>query len=70
MKYFAAIARGLSVALVLSVFSIYSSTAAAQNANADQAVEEVVVTGSRIRRDPLSQAAAIMDIGAEKLDQS
>ena len=70
MKYFVAIARGLSVALVLSVFSIYSSTAAAQDANADEAVEEVVVTGSRIRRDPLNEAAAIMDIGAEKLDQT
>ena len=70
MKHLILIARGLSVALVLSVFSIYSSTAAAQDANADQVVEEVIVTGSRIRRDPLSEAAAIMDIGAEKLDQS
>ena len=70
MKYQVRIARGLSVALVLSIFSISSQTAIAQDSDAGEAVEEVVVTGSRIRRDPLSEAAAIMDIGAQKLDQS
>lgn len=70
MKYQVRIARGLSVALVLSTFSINYQTAFAQASDANEAVDEVVVTGSRIRRDPLSEAAAIMDIGAEKLDQS
>jgi iron complex outermembrane receptor protein len=70
MKYRAHIARGLSVALVLSGFSIGSQTAIAQDSDAREALEEVVVTGSRIRRDPLSESAAIMDIGSEKLDQS
>jgi iron complex outermembrane receptor protein len=70
MKYRVPIARGLSVALVLSVLSIYSSTAAAQDASADEAVEEVIVTGSRIRRDPLDEPVAIMDISTQDLERS
>lgn len=35
-----------------------------------EAVEEVVVTGSRIRRNPLDQAVAIMDISAADLNRS
>ncbi len=70
MKYLALIARGISVALVLSVFSIYSSTAAAQDANADEAVEEVIVTGSRIRRDPLDEPVAIMDVSTQDLERT
>ena len=46
MKYFASIARGLGVTLALSVFSFSPQTVFAQ----DDAVEEVVVTGSRIGR--------------------
>ncbi|MCZ6459786.1 MAG: TonB-dependent receptor, partial [Gammaproteobacteria bacterium] len=70
MKYLVPITRGLSVALVLSVFAMPYQEAIAQDADADDALEEVVVTGSRIRRDPLNEAAAIMEIGAERLDQT
>ncbi len=40
MKHLVPIARGLSVALVLSIFSIYSSSAVAQDADADEALED------------------------------
>ncbi len=65
-----AMIRGLSVALVFSVFSIHSNTALAQSNDANEALEEVVVTGSRIRRDPLNEAVAIMEIGTQDLDRS
>ena len=70
MKFLLPIARGLAVALVLSVFALPDQVAIAQDVGDDDALEEVVVTGSRIRRDPLSEAAAIMEIGSEKLDQT
>lgn len=34
------------------------------------ALEEVVVTGSRIRRNPLSEASPVQNIGLEQLDQT
>lgn len=64
------IARGSGLALVLSMFALPDQMAIAQDVGVDDTLEEVVVTGSRIRRDPLSEAAAIMDIGADKLDQT
>jgi iron complex outermembrane receptor protein len=70
MKYLVHIARGLSIALVLSVFAVPDQLALAQDAEAGDALEEVVVTGSRIRRDPLNEATAIMEIGVEKLNQT
>jgi iron complex outermembrane receptor protein len=70
MKFNVLLEKGLGFALVFSIFSIGPATVIAQETAANETVEEVVVTGSRIRRDPLSEAAAIMDIGAEKLDQS
>jgi iron complex outermembrane receptor protein len=70
MKYLVHITRGLSIALVLSVFAVPDRLAVAQDAAADEALEEVVVTGSRIRRDPLNEATAIMDIGVEKLNET
>ncbi len=35
-----------------------------------QEVEEVIITGSRIRRDPLSQPTAIMELSAESIEQT
>ena len=70
MKYLVSTAGGLCAALALSVFAVPIPEAAAQDAAVDEIIEEVVVTGSRIRRDPLNEVAAIMDIGAEKLDQT
>jgi iron complex outermembrane receptor protein len=70
MKHFVLVAKGLSVALVLSVFSFYSSGAVAQDENADEAIEEVMVTGSRIRRNPLDEPVAIMDVSTEDLERT
>lgn len=70
MKSLALIARGLAVALVLSVFALPDQVAIAQDVGDDDALEEVVVTGSRIRRDPLNEAAAIMEISSDRLDQT
>ncbi len=64
MKFLLPIAKGLGVALVLSVFALPDQAATAQDVGVDDTLEEVVVTGSRIRRDPLNEATAIMDIGA------
>jgi iron complex outermembrane receptor protein len=36
----------------------------------DDVMEEVVVTGSRIRRNPLDEAAAIMDVGRDDLERT
>ena len=70
MKYLVLIVRGISVALVLSVFSINSQTAFAQGAAADKAVEEVVVTGSRIRQNPLDARTPVQVLTAEDMKAS
>ena len=70
MNFRVSIARGLSVVLALSVFSMNADTAFAQSSDADEALEEVVVTGSRIRRDPLNEAVAIMDVSTQDLERS
>ena len=67
MKYRSVIARGASVALALSVFSIGSQTALAQDEGAEEAVEEVVVTGSRIRQNPLDARTPVQVMTAEDL---
>ena len=52
----------LAMALILPTEFIYA---------ADESVmEEIIVTGSRIRRDPLTESAAMMDIGSDELDKS
>ncbi len=56
-----------SVALVVSALLAPSAVMLAQEADE---IEEVVVTGSRIRRNPLDEAVPIMDIGSEQLDQT
>lgn len=59
-------------ALVLAL-GLTGSLLPAGNAHAQQEaepVEEVVVTGSRIRRDPLNEPTAIMEIGAADLEQT
>jgi len=67
MNKFRGIAGAVSTALVFSLAVMPAELALAQDA---EALEEVVVTGSRIRRNPLDEATAIMEIGVEKLDQS
>ena len=68
MKYLVSLAGGLCVSLALSVTVVQPANA--QEVAADEAMEEVIVIGSRIRRDPLSEATAIMNISAEKLDRT
>ena len=67
MNRYKRIAGAVSAALVLGLAVMPADLVFAQDA---EALEEVVVTGSRIRRNPLNDAVAIMDIGSEKLDQS
>jgi iron complex outermembrane receptor protein len=67
MKRYKGIAGAVSAALVVGLAVMPANLVFAQDA---EALEEVVVTGSRIRRNPLDEAVAIMDIGSEKLDQS
>ena len=54
-------------ALVLSLAVAPADLARAQEA---EALEEVVVTGSRIRRNPLDEPVAIMEIGAAEIEQT
>ncbi len=64
MKFAQSIAGGVVLA-----FSILAPAQVA-NAQDSEVMEEVVVTGSRIRRDPLSESAAILDINSDTLDKS
>ena len=58
---------GVAVALMLTSFSWQD--AAAQDADADE-IEEVVVTGTRIRRNPLDAAAPIMNLDDADLQRT
>lgn len=42
----------------------------AQDAEGHSAMEEIVVTGSRIRRNPLNESAPVMDISEQDLDRT
>lgn len=70
MKYLLSTAGGLCVALVLAVFAMPVQVAEAQEAQADETLEEVVVTGSRIRRNRLDEPAPLLTLTAEDLDRS
>lgn len=64
--------RYLPMAGLLASIAISSFVApeiAAQERSADE-LEEIVVTGSRIRRDPLNEPVAIMEISAEDIERS
>ena len=67
MKRYKAIAGAVSTALVMSLAITPAQIAVAQEA---EALEEVVVTGSRIRRNPLDEPVAIMDISAEAIQKT
>lgn len=60
MKHFQYIAIGA----ILLPFSMLPSVASGEGADI---MEEVVVTGSRIRRNPLNEAAALMDLSRDQL---
>ena len=59
------VVAGAASALVLSLSLVPADTAQAQEADE---MEEVVVTGSRIRRNPLDSPVAIMEIGAGDIE--
>ncbi|MDJ0698374.1 MAG: TonB-dependent receptor [Woeseiaceae bacterium] len=60
------IAVSAAASLALAFMAMPSSQAYAQQADQAQPdeIEEVVVTGSRIRRDPLDEPVAIMELGS------
>ena len=58
---------GVASALVLSLAVTPANIAQAQEA---EELEEVVVTGSRIRRNPLDEPVAIMEIGAGDIEST
>ena len=60
-------AAGASAALLVSLVTMPADLALAQEA---EEIEEVVVTGSRIRRNPLDEAVAIMDITADDIQST
>ena len=61
------VVAGAASALVLSLSLAPADVVQAQEADA---MEEVVVTGSRIRRNPLNDAVAIMEIGAGDIEST
>ncbi len=67
MKLLALTPTAVSLVIIAVSGVANSQIATAQEADA---IEEVVVTGSRIRRDPLNDAAAIMDIGTDELEDT
>jgi iron complex outermembrane recepter protein len=72
MKAFLSTAAGAAAALCFVTFFTAPVTPAGaqETAAGDEAIEEVVVTGSRIRRNPLNDAAAVMDISSSDLDRT
>src|SRR5690606_1222758 len=60
----------LATALALSATPADTAHAQATRPAAAEELEEVVVTGSRIRRDPLDEAAAVMEIGTADLERT
>lgn len=67
MKKYKGIAGAVSAALVVGLAVMPSNLVFAQEADA---LEEVVVTGSRIRRNPLDEPVAIMEISADAIEKT
>lgn len=63
-----AVRRGLLASLSVTALAALPTTAFAQDA--DAADDEIVVTGSRIRQDPLAQGRPILNLDEEELDRS
>lgn len=60
----------LPLCTVLASSALFYPVSSVIAQSEDTALEEVVVTGSRIRRDPLSEKSPVMSLGLEELDQS
>ncbi len=67
MKNFLSVAGALAVAFGLTIAAAPLHVALGQEA---EALEEVVVTGSRIRRNPLNEPTAIMEISAADIEDT
>jgi len=67
MKYLVSSAGALCAALAINLSTVSVQAVSAQQADE---LEEVVVTGSRIRRNPLDEAVAIMDISRDDINKS
>lgn len=67
MKTILSLAGGASVAIAISLAGGPLQVANGQEA---EALEEVIVTGSRIRRDPLNEPTAIMQIDAGEIEKT
>ena len=61
------VAAGIASAVIMGLSAVPSDTARAQQA---EELEEVVVTGSRIRRNPLDDSVAIMQIGTGDIEST
>ena len=62
---------GLSAALILVLGAfVFSDASAQQDTSADDTLEEVVVTGSRIRRNPLDEGSPVLQISKEDINRS
>jgi len=59
-----------AMTLTLGLLALPAQVSLAQDTDADEMMEEIVTTGSRIRRDPLNEAAAITQIGATELKET
>jgi iron complex outermembrane recepter protein len=59
---------GATLVALAALFAVPEQSTA-QEPGADE-LEEVVVTGSRIRRDPLNEAAAVLELGTTDLDRT
>jgi iron complex outermembrane recepter protein len=67
MNKFMGVACAVSATLIVGLALMPANSALAQTA---EEIEEVVVTGSRIRRNPLDEPVAIMDISAEAIEKT
>ena len=70
MKSLITPARATLSALALTLLAAPIPEASAQTEPSAEAVEEIVVTGSRIRRNPLDEPVAIMEIGAADIENT
>lgn len=66
-QYLGASAFGCAAFIAMALTGVASTPAQAAQA---EAIEEVVVTGSRIRRNPLDEPAAVMELDEDYFDQT
>ena len=62
--------RAAAAAVFLLGGASAQAQAQASDGAADAVIEEIVVTGSRIRRDPVNEPAAVLEIGRDQLENS